>query len=364
MTKRANHEGTFTKRKDGKWMGRIQIDGKRYCFYGSTRNEVSKKVEEAKSRHNSGAEIQPNNYTVEEWASFWLNNYIKLQVRENTFLKHVTNVNKHILPTLGEIPLQKLSIIHIQQLIKQKLEAGLSPSTVKIIRNTINAIMRYAVEVGIIVKNPVSSISVKNAPRKEIDTLSAEQIKYLLSEATGHKLYPALLILVTTGLRRSELCGLKWEDINWEQKAICIQRSIVKLGGYDIRIHDTKTGTSRRLIPLHETVVEVLKQYQQEQYPKREFIFSRPDGQPLYPEVIYDFLKSLGKRLGMPYINVHMLRHTCATLLLQVGENPKIVQELLGHSSIKVTLDIYSHVIPSMKKSAVDKLANIIGNGV
>lgn len=364
MTKRANHEGTFTKRKDGKWMGRIQIDGKRYCFYGSTRKEASQKIKEAKDKHSLGIEIQPQNYTVAEWSLLWLNDYIKLQVRENTFLKHVTNVNNHIIPTLGQIPLQKLSIIHIQQLIKEKLELGLSPSTVKIIRNTINAIMRYAVEVGMVVRNPVSLVSVKNAPRKEVETLSAEQIKFLLSEATGHKLYPAVLLLATTGLRRSELCGLKWEDINWEQKTVCIQRSIVKLGGYDIRIHDTKTGTSRRLIPLHDSVLGILRQYHKEQCPKSDFLFSRPDGKPLYPEVIYDFLKSLGKRIGMPHINVHLLRHTCATLLLQVGENPKIVQELLGHSSIKVTLDIYSHVIPSMKKSAVDKLANIIGNGV
>lgn len=314
MATRAKHEGTFTKRKDGRWMARIQIDGKRHFLYGTTRTEVAKKLEELKGRHTLGLEIQPKNYTVGEWATIWLNDHIKLQVRENTFLKHVTNVNKHIIPNLGQIPLQKLSVVHIQRLIREKLDSGLSPSTVKIIRNTINAIIRYAVEVDILIKNPVSLVSVKSGVRKEISTLSAVQIKMLLDEAREHKLYPALLLLVTTGLRRSELCGIKWEDINWEQKAVYIQRSIVKLGGYDFRVHDTKTGTSRRLIPLHDMVLETLRDYQTQQDCQEGFIFSRPDGRPVYPEVIYDFLKSLGKKLGMPNINVHMLRHTCATL--------------------------------------------------
>lgn len=364
MKIRLKHEGSFIKRKDGRWMGRITIEGEKYCFYGSTKPEVAKKIEELRSRYHAGVQVKPKDYTVEEWSLIWLNDYIKLQVRENTFLKHVTNINKHIIPVIGKIPLQKLSTVHIQQLVRTKLDSGLSASTVRIIRNTINAIMRYAVDLGIVVKNPVSLVSVKNAPRKEIQTLSIEQIKHLLSEAKSHKLYPALLLLITTGLRRSELCGLKWEDINWDNKAAYIQRSIVKLGGYDIRIHDTKTGTSRRLIPLHDSVIEALKHYYNQQQCKSGFIFCKPDGRPMYPEVIYDFVKTLGKNIGIPHVSVHILRHTCATILLQQGENPKIVQDLLGHSSIRVTLDIYSHVIPSMKKSAVDKIANALGSCV
>jgi integrase len=159
--------------------------------------------------------------------------------------------------------------------------------------------------------------------------------------------------------RRSEVCGIKWSDINLESGTVYIQRSVVKCGGYDILIHDTKTAKSRRLIPIPEMLLDVLKALKGSTG-GQEYLFARPNGQPIYPESIYDCLKILGKRIGVPTITVHMLRHTVASLLLEAGENPKVVQELLGHSSISITLDIYSHLIPGMKQQAIDKLSAMI----
>lgn len=174
----------------------------------------------------------------------------------------------------------------------------------------------------------------------------------------------AVLLLATTGIRRSELCGLKWLDIDWQQNALRIQRSVVKYGNYDYLINNTKTKKSQRYIPINLKIRRLLENKHAVITNDDSFIFSRPDGQPIYPEVIYDYIKRTGKKIGIPSITVHMLRHTVASLLLQAGEHPKIVQELLGHSSVSITLDIYSHSIPGQKEQAINKISSIISDGV
>jgi integrase len=356
---RGKHEGSFTKRKDSSWMGRIQLDGQKHCVYGTTRSEAQEKIQELVRRFESGAQVKPQNYTVKEWSEFWLNNYLKTKVRPNSYLQQVSIVEKHIVPEVGEVTLQKLSFVDVQTVVRKKLESGLSSAMVQKIRNTLHAIIQYAVDTGLLIKNCVKLVCVKQTKSKEIQTLSREQLRQLITTTKGHPFYPALLLLATTGLRRSELCGLKWSDINWQQKTLLIQRAVVKLGGYGISVQDTKTNSSRRLLPITPPTLESLRIHQL-QHPDTEYVFSRANGQPLYPDVIYDHLKRIGKRLGFPHVTVHMLRHTVASLLLEAGEHPKVVQELLGHSSIGITMDIYSHVMPGMKHQAVNKLTEML----
>lgn len=140
----------------------------------------------------------------------------------------------------------KLNVPHIQKLVSEKLDEGLSPSTVRIIRNTIHAILQYAVLSNILLRNPAKLVSIKNNQAKEISALSCEQVQNLLQASSSHKLYLAVLLLATTGIRRSELCGLKWLDIDWQQNALRIQRSVVKYGNYDYLInqHENKKITA------------------------------------------------------------------------------------------------------------------------
>ena len=362
MSKRANHEGTFSKRKDGRYTGKIQIEGRRYQVYGETRQEAQDKLKAILERYKQGLEIVTKNYSIEDWAKVWLNEYTAVMVRPNTFLYYKNILDLHVIPTLGAIPLQKLSTLHIQKLVKEKLNSGLSPVTVKKICKVARALSEYAVRMNILLRNPVAIVQIKGCQKHEIESLTAQQVKTLLFHAKGHSLYLAILLLVTTGVRRSELCGIKWKDINFEQKRLIIKRAVVKYGGYGILIHEPKTRSSKRLLPLHDYVVETLQKHLQAGK-QSEYIFSRPNGEPIYPESIYDYLKRLGKKAGVPHVNVHMLRHTAASLLLEAGENPKIVQELLGHSSIAITMDTYSHVMPGLKEQAVSKLCSMIEMG-
>ena len=359
---RSKHEGSFSQRKDGKWQGQITIDRKRHSVYGMTRKEANEKVKVLINNYLSGIKTKPTDYTVSEWADIWLRDCIRLEVRPNTYLQILQVVTGHVKPTVGTVSLQKLRVSHVQDMVRTKLDSGLSPATVKKIRNALHAIVEYAVKLELLIRNPVKLVSIKNVQRPEIKVLTKVQLQQFLEEAKSHFLYPAILLLATTGVRRSEACGIKWSDINWDENTVCIQRVVVKCGGYNILIHDTKTSGSRRLIPIPPILLNVLKAHK-DTHGAQEYLFSRSNGQPIYPESIYDSMKVLGKRIGVPAITVHMLRHTAASLLLEAGENPKIVQELMGHSSISVTMDIYSHVIPGMKLQAINKLSSMITQG-
>lgn len=357
--RRMNQEGSFNKRKDGRWEGKIQLDGHRYCVYGKTRAEASNKLEELKKRFDEGIQIRPDNYSLQEWMQNWLNNCAKLKLASNTWLNYEMNIRVHILPELGHIKIQKLTPTHVQEFIRKKLDSGLSQRSVQIMRNILHSALQQAIAELILSKNVVDNVTVVVKIKKEMRIMNAEQLKALLSEAQGHKFYPLLLLLATSALRRSEAIGLQWNDINWHDNSAKIQRGIVKVGTYGYAISETKTATSRRLIPLHPLVIEELKihrKHQIEEMGNVEFIFSRPDGQPIFPETVYDFIKRIGRKLDMGWITVHCIRHSVATLLLK--ENPKVASEFLGHSSINVTMDIYSHVSPGMKQQALNSVSN------
>lgn len=361
MPIRLKHEGTFSKRKDGRWQGQIQLDGVRYTVYGTKKTDAQEKLRLLVQKHDSGIKLKPKDYTLAEWAIFWLEDILKIKVRRNSFLQQSGIVKRHIIPNLGYIALQKLTFINVQQLVKEKLDSGLSAVTVKKIRNTLCAIIQYAVDTDLLAKNFVKLVVVKVAKKREVRSLTVEQLQQILRAAEGHKLYPALVLLANTGLRRSELCGLKWSDVNWQQRTMNIQRAAVKLDGEGILVHNTKTRSSKRILPLNNEAFDALQQLSNQTDNSRdEYIFAFSDSQPINPEAVLKFIKRIGTKLDMPYLTVHMFRHTAASLLLEAGENPKIVQELLGHSSIGITMDVYSHVIPGMKAQAINRLTNII----
>lgn len=357
--RRMNQEGSFNKRKDGRWEGKIQFNGQRYCVYGKTRTEASDKLNELKNRFDTGIQVRPEIYTLQQWMLHWLNDCAKLKVASNTWLNYEMHTRVHIIPELGHINIQKITPAQVQQFMRNKLNSGLSQRSVQIMRNVLHSALQQAVAELILSKNVIDNVTISVKIKKEMQIMTAEQLKSLLSETQGHKFYPLLLLLATSALRRSEAIGLQWADIDWHSNSAKIQRGVVKVGTYGYAISDTKTAKSRRLLPLHPLVIEELKLHRQRQIEEMgnvEFIFSRPNGQPIFPETIYDFIKRIGRKLSMGWITVHCIRHSVATLLLT--ENPKVASEFLGHSSINVTMDIYSHVSPGMKQQALNSVSN------
>lgn len=370
MTKRGNGEGSIFQRKaDKKWVGSITLEnGKRKVFYGKTKKEVTEKLIKARSEQQKGALQSDAKMKLSEYVESWLENY-KRGVRPNTHQRACEIMRLHVLPTLGNIQLDKLTPQHLDRLYTKKLEE-LSPTTVQTMHNILHKALSDAIKQEIIYINVSERVE---APRKneyEARVFNEEEMQKFLTAIQNHPLYVLLLIDIATGMRRGEIVGLKWNDIDLKKGVVQVRRAIVRRpttlgGGYAEA--PLKTKKSRRSIMLPAYIVVVLEQYRMEQismiqqkgqeWDEQFWLFRKSDGDHLNPQHdVYEAFKNLLKKAGLPDIRFHDLRHTAATMHLGMMTNPKIVQEILGHSTISITMDAYSHVLPPMHKEAMNSI--------
>jgi integrase len=266
---------------------------------------------------------------------------------------------------LGSVKLKALSPTHVRGLYKEKL-SSLSPRTVQYIHVTLHKALKQAVSDGLIPRNATEAVKPPQVRREEIRPLTPEQVKMLIDAASGDRLEALYVLAVHTGLRQGELLGLKWDDIDLEAGTLQVRRALITARGGP-RLAAPKTKGSRRRVSLTGTAAQVLKGHLERQleeidqagslWQENGLVFASETGTPLdRRDVTSRRFKPLLQRAGLPHFRFHDLRHTCATLLLTKNVNPKVVSEMLGHSSIAVTLDTYSHVLPNMQDSAARAL--------
>ncbi|KYH31125.1 site-specific integrase [Neomoorella mulderi] len=377
--RRGNGEGTISKRKDGRWEGKVTIEydpvngkTKRLTFYGRTRQEVAEKITKALAEIQHGTFVKPTGETLGEWLDIWFANYVKPRVRPTTRDNYEATIRKHIKPYIGDQKLGQLLPSHLQALYNRKLAEGLSGRTVRLIHTVLHAALKQAVKEGLAVRNVAEATSPPRWEKKEMRVLSPEEQNRLLEALESHRLYAAFLLDMATGLRRGELLGLKWEDIDLKQGLIHVKRTLVRVKAENgpvktaLVFQEPKTAHGRRTIPIPESILPELKAHKKRQaqeklimgqnYQDNGLVFCGIDGRPLDPSSFGDHFAKLAKKAGIEEASMHTLRHTFATRLLELNEHPKIVQELLGHSTITMTLDTYSHVSPELKKQAAAKL--------
>ncbi len=369
VSKRRNSgEGSIYKRKDGRWCGRYTIEGQRRYIYGSSRKEVAEKLFKAISESKNGFAFDSNgNIRVKDYLSGWLEDSERVSVSTRTYERKEEIVRLHIAPLLGNMRLKNLSPNHLQRLYREKLDSGLAPRTVNQIHRTLNKALNEAVKWRVIPYNVCSAVAPPKCISKEMNVLTLEQVDQLLDSAKGDRFEALYALAVTTGMRRGELLGLKWSDVDLKVGSVWVKRSLVLIRGGLVFV-PPKSAKSRRSITLTSGVVEALKKhkaYQDEERRKKcwlenDLVFLTTVGTPIYPHhFVRRYFKELLKKANLPEIRFHDLRHTCATLLLTKGIHPKIVQELLGHSSISITLDTYSHVLPNLQEKAVQAMEDI-----
>lgn len=345
------------------------IDYKSYSRYGKTRAEVQQKIEELKRNINL-AELGPA-LTVEAWINRWLRDYVAVECKPTTLVNYQTIANKHIIPAIGTKKISRLKAADVQRLIREKINE-LSPRTVNLIHHVIRAALNQAVKNKLVHDNVALNVSKPRVPRREMKTLSADDVKRLEELAPAlrsERLYPAFILLIYTGLRRGELLGLKWSDIDFDTGTLTVVRSLAKTKG-GLILQDTKTATSNRRVPLSQTALAILKKHKAAQaqekllygdkYNDQGLVFARENGLPIYPDTLRKVLLRILDKAGLPHVRVHDLRHTFATLLLEAGENPKVVAELMGHANIGMTLGKYSHVRPNINSDAIGNLENFV----
>lgn len=388
--KRSNGEGSIIKRQDGRWSAYISnvLDPstgklKRKYFYGKTQKEVLNKLTEARNKQNTGRVIDPVKITLGEFLDLWLQEFKKPILRPSTYESYEYIIRLHIKPSLGNILLKDLKPEQVQIYYNQKLKNGrvdkstrpdLSVRTIRYIHTILKQALEQAVKNQYIDKNIASLTSIPPKKKKEVRVLSVEEQKHFLEHLCNIRLRAAFQLALASGVRLGELLALQWSDINFEEGTIHITKSLRRIKTFDknsstktaIIFQEPKTESGKRYIPIPPSILLSLKEHKKKQneeklllgecYMDNNLVFCTEFGKPLEPRNFTRLFYSITKKSNLEGVNFHALRHTYATRLLEANEHPKVVQELLGHSSITMTLDIYSHVMPDVKKAAAHKI--------
>lgn len=363
MAKRGNGEGSITRHKaSGKYMARYTVPTptgtKRKTIYGKTRGEVREKMTRAMADRDSGIVYDDENMTVGEYLDSWLKGSVHGSVRASTYDRYELAVRVHLKPAFGSTKLKKLTPAMVATFYQDKLAAGYAPAGVNKLHVTLHKALDQAVKWHMVPRNVCETVSAPRPAPEEMRTLSRDQVRGLLSAASGDRLEALYVLAIHTGMRQGELLALKWANIDLEAATVSVRRTLTK-SGTALLTGDTKTGKSRRTISLTERSVTALREHLTRQmadmerlgdlYGDQGLVFTTEAGTLINPTNLRKrSLAPLLNRAGLPKVRFHDLRHTCATLLFGKGVHPKYVQELLGHANVAITLDTYSHVIPGM----------------
>ena len=353
-----------------------RADGKRNQKIKSgfrTRKEAEAALATTMTEANKGEYIEPSRMTVKDYLTKWLEDSVKHNNKKSTLVNYKYLLETHVFEEIGEIELGSLQPRHLQQLYSDKLqngrvdgEGGLSATTVRRIHAVLRKALSTAVKWQLIRLNPADAVDAPKQSRKEMKCLTKEDVETFL-EAVQSDTYKVLyLVAIMTGMRRGEILGLRWQDVDLDNGQASIRQSYIALHDGSMHLDTTKTKGSERTVALPNSVVQALRKHKVLQaahqlklgpaYKDHDLVFASEMGTPINASNLNRNFKQTLKKAGLPNIRPHDLRHTHATLMLQEGVHPKIVSERLGHSSIQITLDTYSHVLPNLQSEAAQKL--------
>jgi len=318
-----------------------------------------------------GVFVEPASMPLNEYLDKWLAEIAKPRLRENTFDSYVWIIKKYIRKKLGESKLSDIQTYQIQKFYSELQKQGLSPRTIRYAHSILCSALKQAVKMKMIIQNPCELCELPRMEKAEMKCFTPEETAKFLGAAKDDKYFAIFLTIIETGMRPEEYLGLQWKDIDFENKILCIRRAVIYRKGGGFYFTEPKTKKSRRSIPISNSVINALKSHRRKQLEERmklgasyqnfDLIFASEIGSPIQRKNFTDrHFKPLLKKADLPNIRLYDLRHTTATLLLSAGENPKIVSERLGHASIVLTLDTYSHVLPTMQKTATNKMEKLM----
>ena len=374
--RRGNGEGSITQRANGTYQARITLeDGTRKSIYGKTRKEVQEKLKVALREQQQGTLVTAPQQKLEDFLKQWLEDTQKHSIRPRSFERYDEIVRLHIVPVLGRIQLQKLTPQQVQSFYTKKINEGFKAGTVASFHNVLHKALDTAVRWNLIAKNVCDVVSPPRAEKFEFQPLTVEQIRKLLEVAKGHYMEALFKLALATGMRRGELMGLKWQDVDLNTGVLQVRRILTripsKMEGKGFIESEPKTRMSRRSVVIASFALEALREHHSRQldaiikagplWQFNDYVFCTSIGTHINPTTdMLEPLNELLEKAGLPHIRFHDLRHSAASLLMSQGVHPKVVQELLGHSTIAMTMDVYSHVLPSMQQDAMSKLNDVL----
>ena len=369
-TRRANHEGSIYQRNiDGRWIGAVRMgcgpNGKPLRKYVSakTRGEVAKKLKILQRQIDDGLLPRDGHTTLAVLFERWSQDVMRHQVEESTLRNYMTVARYHILPTLGHKKLVDLNVNDVDRLLSVKRDSGLAPSTVRRIRTVLAQCLDQGIRWSLLHRNVATLSRTPKSVRREGRTLSPEEARRLLEVLQGNRLEALYALMLSTGLRRGEALGLMWKDFDRDAGVIRVSRQL-KRDSRGLVTSDTKTFRSRRAVNLPEPMIDVLLEHERRQGRERAlhgprwsefgFIFTSRIGTPLDPRNFYRQFRKLCDEAGLGRWHPHELRHSAASLMLAQGVKLHVVSQVLGHSSIRMTSDVYGHLLePDRHEAAV-----------
>jgi integrase len=371
--RRANREGSIWQRHDGRWTGAAYVLStvgtfKRAYVYGRTRDEAHAKLVRLQESSARGIPLPDHPWKVGEYLDYWLADVAKPAVRPTTYAKYELIVRLYLRPGLGQQRLDRLSVQTVQSFFNSRLVAGDSVAMVHITRMVLGAALARAMREELLQRNVARLTTLPAAAPDRRQPWSAEDARRFLGAARADPLYPAFVLLLIYGLRRGEVLGLSWRDVDTGNGVLRIRQQLVRAGGR-LRLGPVKTAAGRRELPLIGIVNDVLARQAEmrivgnhpDEWTTHELVFTTRTGHPVEPRNLARSFARISARAGLRPIRLHDLRHTTATLLKNLGVPPRDTMEILGHARIAVTMEIYTSADEPSRRDAIAKLSQLLG---
>ncbi|MGW5760027.1 tyrosine-type recombinase/integrase [Streptomyces tendae] len=376
--RRPNGGGTITKRSDGRYQGAAYVtdtDGNRVrkYVYGRTWDEANEKLGKLQDQERNGIPVPSRSWTLGEWLAYWLEHIVAPEREHNTYVKYESKVRLYLLPHLGKKPLVKLTPAQIRAfmatLTREKVGASARFEVLRVLRNALNRAMREE----LITRNVALLVDMPKVSKDRGTAWNAREAIAFLRSVRAHRLYAACVLVLVLGLRRSEVLGLRWQDIDFEAGHFTPVKQVQRVKGVGLVLKDLKTESSQAVLPLPEFCARALGERRElqelerkiagehwSQEPDHDLIFSSEHGGMIDPVGFSRSFDRLVKRAGVRRITVRLARHTCGTLLAFLKVHPKVAQAILRHSQISMTMDVYTHVVSDSEREAVGMLAELL----
>src|SRR5215213_6366237 len=370
----SNGESTIYKGADGRWHGYVSVgftlDGKldRRHVSSKSRGVVVAKVRELERKRDTGTVSETSTPTVAWWLEHWLTTIAPRRVRQRTLESYESAVRKHLVPRLGRHRLDRLGPEHLDQLCTALLDAGYSPATVLRHHRILSRALTVAVQRGHVPRNVAALVDPPAQRPSDIATaLDLDEARAVLEAAAHVRNSARWTVALALGLRQSEALALQWKDIDLLNNTLTVRRSIHRVRGGGLIYEEPK---SKRTLALPLPLVAELHRHKAAQLGERmlagsewhdeDLVFAQPNGRPIDKKTDYDEWTRLLQLAGVRHVRLHDGRHTAATLLLSENVHPRVVMELLGHSQMRTTMDIYSHVMPALAREAADRMGALL----
>lgn len=364
-------DGSLFQRKDGRWVAQLRDpDGRRRYLYGATRAEAKQRLLEAQAVVQTGQPLPDQRLTLGRYLQDWIASLSTATLKPRTIAYYARYVSRHVLPAeIGGKPMARLEPIDLRRFYAEKLASGLSSTSVHHLHALLHVALQRAVDDGLLGRNVAALVGRSNRPkvrRVEMTTIAAgDQPRRFLEAAKGERLEALLVLAITTGMRRGELLALRWKDVDLGRSVLSVTGSLQGESRATLSIASPKSGKSRS-VALGAVAVSALRDHRDRQGQEQllvggewrdlGLVFSTEYGDVLSPTTLRLALRRALTRAGLPTIRFHDLRHSAATLMLSRGVHPKMASEMLGHSTIAITLDLYSHVTANMQRQAADAI--------